>query len=412
MKKTHVISFKWMGLFIMASSFFLCGMSKAKNKTTRVSNKMVAAADSVPNLQNGLAKTPPMGWNSWNAFHTHIDEQQIKAVADAMVKDGMKAAGYKYLIIDDAWLGMHRNNKGRLIANPKRFPHGIKALADYVHGKGLKFGIYESAGTKTCAGYPGSLHHEKVDAETFAKWGVDYLKLDNCYNQGVSYIKRYSDMSRDLQATGRPIVFSICEWGVKDPYQWAPKISNLWRTTGDIQDNWQSVMTILDQQVGLYKYAGPGHWNDPDMLEVGNGGMTTTEYKAHFSLWSILAAPLIAGTDLRHMSDQTKEILENKDVIAVDQDPAGIEGHKALDNGNQEVWVKPMQDGSEAVLLLNRSPKRAFMTITAEQAGLKKATYYKMKNLWSHKYKRTDDLIRGYVPSHGVVMYRVWPESN
>ncbi|HKJ44878.1 MAG TPA: glycoside hydrolase family 27 protein [Balneolales bacterium] len=375
-------------------------------------NIQKAATDSVPNLQNGLAKTPPMGWNSWNAFHTHIDEQQIKDVADAMATNGLKDAGYKYLIIDDAWLDMQRNKKGQLIGDPKRFPDGIKALADYIHSKGLKFGIYESAGTKTCAGYPGSLHHEKEDAQTFAKWGVDYLKLDNCYNQGVSYIKRYAGMERDLIATGRPIVFSICEWGRKDPYQWAPKIGNMWRTTGDIQDNWHSVMIILDQQVGLYKYAGPGHWNDPDMLEVGNGGMTTTEYKAHFSLWSILAAPLIAGNDLRHMSDATKSILENKDVIAVDQDPKGVQGHKVLDHGDQEVWVKPLADGSEAVLLLNRGSEGAFMTVTAEKAGLKKAVYYKMKDLWSKRTKRTDDLIRAYVRSHGVAMFRVWPESN
>ncbi|HKJ34735.1 MAG TPA: glycoside hydrolase family 27 protein [Balneolales bacterium] len=413
-------------LLLSVSMFIVCflvGMKKISSKKVDLikAHSTSFSPDSIPNLQNGLAKTPPMGWNSWNAFHTHINERQIKEVANAMVNDGMEAAGYKYLIIDDAWLGMHRNKKGRIIGNPKRFPDGIKALADYIHSKGLKFGIYESPGIKTCAGYPGSLHHEKEDAETFANWGVDYLKFDDCFKNRyrTNYMDRYVRMEKYLLATKRPIVLSIHTPSVnmrvpvnKRPWQWAPKIANMWRTTSDIQDNWNSVMQKLDQQVGLYKYAGPGHWNDPDMLEVGNGGMTKTEYKAHFSIWAILAAPLIAGTDLRHMSDQTKAILENKDVIAVDQDPAGIEGHKALDNGNQEVWVKPMQDGSETVLLLNRGPKRAFMTITAEQAGLKKATYYKMKNLWSHKYKRTDELIRGYVPSHGVAMYRVWPESN
>jgi alpha-galactosidase len=398
-----------LGLFIITIS--LIGRNAlARLAAPAVFHPYKMMRDSVPNLQNGLAKTPPMGWNSWNAFHTHINEKQIKAVADDMVVDGMKAAGYTYLILDDAWLAHHRNSKGQLIANPKRFPHGMKALGNYIHSKGLKFGIYESAGTHTCAGYPGSLHHEKQDAKTFAKWGVDYLKLDNCGNQDISYIKRYAGMAKALLATGRPIVYSICEWGVKAPWQWAPKISNLWRTTGDIRDSWRSMMFILDQQVGLYKYAGPGHWNDPDMLEVGNGGMTTTEYKAHFSLWAILAAPLIAGTDLRHMSAATKRILENKAVIAVDQDPKGVEGHKVMDNGDQEVWVKSLSDGSEAVLLLNRGPQRTFMTAIAEQAGLPKANYYKETNLWTGRTKRTDDLIRAYVPSHGVVMYRIWPK--
>jgi alpha-galactosidase len=380
-------------------------------KTIAVHN-YTAENDSVPNLQNGLAKTPPMGWNSWNHFGCNINENIIKQTADAMVSSGMKAAGYKYIVIDDCWMADHRDSKGRLIPNPKRFPHGIKWLAKYVHSKGLKLGIYESAGTHTCQGLPGSLHHAKQDAKSFASWDVDYLKYDNCGNQGISYIKRYAGMSKALQATGRPIVYSICEWGVKAPWQWAPKIGNLWRTTGDIRDSWQSVMSILDQQAGLYKYAGPGHWNDPDMLEVGNGGMTTTEYKAHFSLWAVLAAPLIAGNDLRHMSDATKQILENKAVIAVDQDSAGKEGHKAVDMGDQEVWVKPLSDGSMAVLLLNRGPARAFMTVTAEQAGLSKADYYKEKNLWTGKTTRTDDLIRGWVPSHGVLFYRVWPQSD
>ncbi|HUZ57763.1 MAG TPA: glycoside hydrolase family 27 protein, partial [Hanamia sp.] len=367
---------------------------------------------------NNLAKTPPMGWNSWNAFHTDITEQKIKDAAQAMVSSGMKAAGYEYINIDDAWMDTVRDAEGRLQADPKRFPHGIKALADYVHNLGLKIGIYESAGTKTCAGYPGSLHHEKIDAETFAKWGIDYLKLDNCYNENESYRKRYSEMEQALLATGRPIVYSICEWGVKDPYQWAPAISNLWRTTGDISDNWNSMINIVDQQVGLNKYAGPGHWNDPDMLEVGNGGMTNTEYQTHFSMWAMLAAPLIAGNDLLHMTETTREILTNKEVIAVDQDPEGKEGYKIADNGDQEVWVKSMSDGSYAVLLLNRGMDRAFMTTTVEQVGLQKADSYKVVNLWEEgnsyqpKSYSTKDLIRASVAPHGVAMFRVWPESK
>ncbi|RNI39974.1 glycoside hydrolase family 27 protein [Hanamia caeni] len=365
-----------------------------------------------------LCQTPPMGWNSWNAFHTDITEQKIKDAAQALVSSGMKAAGYEYINIDDAWMDTVRDAQGRLQPDPKRFPHGIKALADYVHSLGLKIGIYESAGTKTCAGFPGSLYHEKTDAESFAKWGIDYLKLDNCSNEGVDYMQRYEGMEKALLATGRPIVYSICEWGVKDPYQWAPAISQLWRTTGDISDNWNSMINITDQQVGLQKYAGPGHWNDPDMLEVGNGGMTNNEYRTHFSLWAIMAAPLIAGNDLLHMTEATKEILTNKDVIAVDQDPAGKEGYKVEDDGDQEVWVKPMSDGSFAVLLLNRGEERVFMTTNVEQVGLQKAPSYKVVNLWDkgNRYQAgtysTSDLIRSSVASHGVAMFRVWPESK
>jgi alpha-galactosidase len=396
--------------FLVITLLLTSGQMMARTVHSTPVHRYTTARDSVPNLQNGLAKTPPMGWNSWNHFGCDINEDIIKQMADAMVKSGMKAAGYEYINIDDCWMTDKRDSKGRQVVNHDRFPHGIKWLADYVHSKGLKLGIYSSAGTETCQGLPASLHHEQADAKMYAKWGIDYLKYDNCHNQGEPYIKRYATMARALLKTGRPIVYSICEWGRKAPWQWAPKLGNLWRTTHDIRDNWQSMMGILDRQVGLYKYAGPGHWNDPDMLEVGNGGMSTTEYKAHFSLWAILAAPLIAGNDLRDMSPETKSILENKAVIAVDQDPKGIEGHKVIDQGDQEVWVKPLHDGSMAVLLLNRGPKKAFMTATAEQVGLPKANYYKETNLWTHHSKRTDDLIRGQVPSHGVLMFRVWPK--
>ncbi|MBX6379158.1 MAG: glycoside hydrolase family 27 protein [Thermoflavifilum aggregans] len=361
---------------------------------------------------NGLAPTPPMGWNSWNHFGCNIDENIIKEMADAMVSSGMKDAGYEYINIDDCWMDTVRDAQGRLQADPKRFPHGIKWLADYVHSKGLKLGIYSSAGTKTCAGYPASLDHEEIDAKTFASWGVDYLKYDNCYNQGRPLIERYQAMQQALAHCGRPIVFSICEWGLENPWEWAPRLGNLWRTTGDIRDSWESVMSILDQQVGLAKYAGPGHWNDPDMLEVGNGGMTTTEYRAHFSLWCILAAPLIAGNDLRHMSPETKEILTNRDMIAVDQDPLGKEGYKLQDEGDEEIWVKEMSDGSRVVLFLNRGEHTAFMTTDAHQVGLPDAPQYRLRDLWSHKESHTESLIRGFVPSHGVLVFRVWPVKS
>lgn len=357
-----------------------------------------------------LALTPPMGWNSWNHFHRDINEELIMAEADAMVTTGMKEAGYEYINLDDCWMALKRDGDGNLQADPERFPHGMKYLADYIHKKGLKIGLYSSAGTKTCAGWPASLDHELADARMFAKWGVDYLKYDNCNNQGRPAIDRYTAMKKALDAAGRPIVFSICEWGSNNPWNWAPTLGNLWRTTGDIRDSWKSMIHILDQQVGLNIYAGKGHWNDPDMLEVGNGGMTSTEYKAHFSLWCILSAPLIAGNDLRHMSGETLDILTNKEVIAVDQDPAGKEGYKIEDHGDREVWVKPLADGSWAVVLLNRGSDAAFMTLNVSDLDITKSDIYTVRNLWTHKQEnRHDGLVRSDVPSHGVEMFRISP---
>ncbi|MEO8961175.1 MAG: alpha-galactosidase [Ginsengibacter sp.] len=360
------------------------------------------------NTADILAPTPPMGWNSWNHFHRDINEQLIMDEADAMVVSGMKDAGYEYINLDDCWMALKRDKEGNLQSDPERFPHGIKFLAEYVHKKGLKLGVYSSAGTKTCAGWPASLDHEDADARMFAKWGVDYLKYDNCNNEGRPAIERYTKMKNALNAAGRPIVFSICEWGSNNPWEWAPKLGGLWRTTGDISDNWNSMTQILDQQIGLNSYADKGHWNDPDMLEVGNGGMTNTEYISHFSLWCILAAPLITGNDLRHMSDGTHDILTNKEVIEIDQDPAATEGYKLTDQGDAEVWVKPLADGSWSVLLLNRGEERAFMTMKIQDLDIKKTGTYTVRNLWSHKEElRADGLVRANVASHGVQMFRV-----
>lgn len=360
------------------------------------------------NTADILAPTPPMGWNSWNHFHRDINEQLIMDEADAMVVSGMKDAGYEYINLDDCWMALERDKEGNLQSDPERFPHGIKFLAEYVHKKGLKLGVYSSAGTKTCAGWPASLDHEDADARMFAKWGVDYLKYDNCNNEGRPAIERYTKMKNALNAAGRPIVFSICEWGSNNPWEWAPKLGGLWRTTGDISDNWNSMTQILDQQIGLNSYADKGHWNDPDMLEVGNGGMTNTEYISHFSLWCILAAPLITGNDLRHMSDGTHDILTNKEVIAIDQDPAATEGYKLTDQGDAEVWVKPLADGSWSVLLLNRGEERAFMTMKIQDLDIKKTGTYTVRNLWTHKEEqRADGLVRANVASHGVQMFRV-----
>lgn len=355
-----------------------------------------------------LAPTPPMGWNSWNHFGCDISEKLIMEVADAMVNSGMKDAGYEYINLDDCWMAKHRDKDGNLIADAQRFPHGMKYLADYIHSKGLKIGLYSSAGTETCAGWPASLDHEVADAKMFAKWGIDYLKYDNCNSQGRPELGRYLAMRNALNDAGRPIVFSVCEWGSDRPWEWAPTLGNLWRTTGDISDNWNSLMVILDQQVGLDRFAGPGHWNDPDMLEVGNGGMTNTEYETHFSLWCMLAAPLISGNDLRHMSDQTLSILTNRDVIAIDQDPLGKEGFKIKDYGDQEVWVKPLSGGDWAVLLFNRGDYRSFMTFELKDLDIKNSGFFLVSDLWSHKVeKRMDGLIRSYVAPHGVKMYRV-----
>ncbi len=317
----------------------------------------VVAVLIVPSLlsaqDKGLASTPPMGWNSWNKFGCNVGEDMIRQMADGMVKSGMKDAGYQFVVIDDCWQ-VERDKSGNIVADAKRFPAGIKALADYVHSLGLKFGIYSDAGSLTCAKRPASLGHEYQDALQYAAWGVDYLKYDWCNTTTQDAQAAYALIRNALNATGRPIVLSICEWGTAKPWLWGEKVGgNLWRTTGDISDMWQGkdkhhlgVVDILDLQDGLQSYAGPGHWNDPDMLEVGNGGMTTDEYRAHFSLWALLAAPLLAGNDLRDMKPEIHDILTNKEVIAVNQDPMGRQGRRVRKDGNLEVWAKQMQDGS------------------------------------------------------------------
>ncbi|HEY6738115.1 MAG TPA: NPCBM/NEW2 domain-containing protein [Actinopolymorphaceae bacterium] len=361
----------------------------------------------------GLAPTPPMGWNSWNKFHCDIDEELIRETADAMVSSGMRDAGYEYVNIDDCWMAPTRDQNGRLRPDPERFPNGIKALADYVHDRGLKLGIYSSAGTATCQGLPASLGYEEIDARTFAEWEVDYLKYDNCNNQGIPAKERYAAMGKALAATGRPIVYSICEWGSDDPWLWGNEVGgDLWRTTGDISDTWGSVMTLLDQQVGLEPYSGPHGWNDPDMLEVGNGGMTDTEYRAHMSLWALLNAPLLAGNDLRSMSATTLEILTDPDVIAVNQDWGGQQGSKRRDDGDSEVWAKPMSDGGVAVVLPNRASKAATIAARPAELGLPKARHYAVHDLWADTVEGTTGVIRATVPSHGAAMFVVRPHEG
>jgi alpha-galactosidase len=368
-----------------------------------------------PALENGLALTPPMGWNSWNRFACNVTEDLVKSAADAIVSTGMKDAGYEYIVIDDCWQ-VSRDAAGNIVADAKTFPSGIKALADYVHSKGLKFGIYSDAGTMTCAKRPGSRGHEFQDALQYAAWGVDYLKYDWCNTGTENAQAAYSTMRDALKAAGRPIVFSLCEWGSNKPWLWARDVGNLWRTTGDISDCWEckkghlSFAQILDLQVGLETYAGPGHWNDPDMLEVGNGGMTTTEYRSHFSLWCILAAPLMAGNDLKNMSPDIKDILTNREVIAVDQDPLGMQGHRVRKDGDSEVWAKQLKDGSRAVVLFNRGESDADISVTWEDLGYPAHLSAAVSDLWAKKdLGKSTGSFTAKVPSHGVAMLRVAP---
>jgi alpha-galactosidase len=365
---------------------------------------------------NGLALTPPMGWNSWNKFHCNVSEDLIKGMADAMVSSGMKDAGYQYVVIDDCWQ-VSRDASGNIVADAQRFPSGIRALADYIHRKGLKFGIYSDAGVKTCAGRPGSQGHEYQDALQYANWGVDYLKYDWC-NTGKSNAEAaYSTMRDALAASGRPIVFSMCEWGSHQPWLWAKDIGNSWRTTGDISDCWEcdkkhglGFVQILDLQDGLESYAGPGHWNDPDMLEVGNGGMTATEYRSHFSFWCLLASPLMSGNDLRNMTPEIREILTNKEVIAINQDPLGMQGRRVSKRGDLDIWAKQLKDGSRAVILLNRGASNADMSVSWEEIGYPAHISASVRDLWMNKdLGKSNGSFSAKVVSHGVVMIKVMP---
>ncbi|KAF2312547.1 hypothetical protein GH714_035032 [Hevea brasiliensis] len=348
-------------------------------------------------LANGLGLTPPMGWNSWNHFHCDIEEQLIRETADAMVSTGLAALGYHYINLDDCWAELNRDSQGNLVPRASTFPSGIKALADYVHKKGLKLGIYSDAGTQTCSKtMPGSLGHEEQDAKAFASWGIDYLKYDNCNNDGTSPKVRYPVMSKALLNSGRPIFFSLCEWGQEDPATWASGIGNSWRTTGDISDKWESMISRADENDKWASHAGPGGWNDPDMLEVGNGGMETEEYRSHFSIWALAKAPLLIGCDVRSMSNETYEILSNKEVIAVNQDKLGVQGKKVKKDGDLEVWSGPLSDGKVAVVLWNRGSSKATVTAHWTDIGLQPTALVDARDLWQtallNMYSKCDEL--------------------
>ena len=368
---------------------------------------------------NGLAPTPPMGWNSWNKFACNVNEQVVRGTADAIVASGMRDAGYQYVVIDDCWAGP-RDANGFITADPKRFPSGIKALADYVHSRGLKFGIYSDAGRLTCGGRPGSQGHEYQDALTYARWGADYLKYDWCSTGDRNAQEAYAVMADALRQSGREIVFSMCEWGTAKPWLWAKNTGNLWRTTGDIWDSFATkdkahdwahpMLEIVDSNEPLWPHAGPGHWNDPDMLEVGNGGMSPAEYRSHFSLWAMMAAPLIAGNDIAHMDEATRAILTNKEVIALDQDPLGVQGHRVVKDGNAEVWLKTLSGGAVAVLLFNRGDEPATIRASAEQIGWPATQRVHVRDLWAHRDVRLRaGGLQATVEPHGVAMFRVSP---
>tara|TARA_R110002049_G_scaffold309306_1_gene520976 strand:- start:15406 stop:16644 length:1239 start_codon:yes stop_codon:yes gene_type:complete len=374
----------------------------------------------------GLAQTPPMGWNSWNQFGCRVNEQLIKEMADAMASSGMKDAGYEYIVIDDCWQ-INRNESGEIVADPKLFPSGIKALADYIHSKGLKLGIYSDGGVSTCAGRPGSRGYEFQDARSYASWGVDYLKYDWCYSEGQNAEASYRLMRDALFKAERPIVFSMCEWGSTQPWSWGKDIAHLWRTTGDISDcwncesNWGSlgVMQILDLQVKLRTYSGPGHWNDPDMLEVGNDGLNLTESHAHFGLWCLLSAPLMAGNDLRNMSKDIIEILTNKEVIAINNDPLGRQALKYMDYGDLEIWLKPLKNGDFAIGILNRGDEKIkfdqTLQLTTYDTDFKPDSYtyridgnFEIRDLWNHKnLGSTKENFKIEIEGHDLILLRL-----
>jgi alpha-galactosidase len=374
-----------------------------------------------------LALTPPIGWNSWNHYGCDINEKIIRETADAMVSSGMKDAGYQYVVIDDCWHG-GRDSLGFIYPDPIRFPSGIKALSDYVHSKGLKFGIYSCAGIKTCGGHPGGRGHEYQDAITYARWGVDYLKYDWCNTDKLLAEESYKTMRDALFAAKRPVVLSICEWGDNKPWIWGAETGHLWRTTGDITNCWGcdvghgiwtswGVLKIIDMQKDLRKYAGPGHWNDPDMLEVGNG-MTTSEDRAHFSMWCMLAAPLIAGNDLHTMSKETIDILTNKEAIAVDQDSLGIQGFRYTNFGNVELYVKPLKNNEIALCFLNRGETNQKIEFDWKKYTIEdglthilikfESTTYNLRDLWAKKnIGNTKTPFIAEIPPHDIIMLRL-----
>jgi alpha-galactosidase len=370
----------------------------------------------LPRAYNGLAATPPMGWNDYNAYGLDVTETLVLQTADRMVSSGLRDAGYRYVTIDDGWMAGTRDAAGNLRADPARFPHGIAALADYLHARGLKLGIYADAGVKTCGGLPGSLGHERQDAALFASWGVDYLKYDNCYagpgcqqhtctpGHAQAARERYAAMRDALLAGGRPIVFSICSWGTSQVWKWGAGYGNLWRTTEDIAPTYASMLSIFHATVALSPYSAPGGWNDPDMLETGNG-MTATEDRTELSLWAMMAAPLIIGSDLVHADVTTIGMLTDAAVIAVDQEPLGRPVRAVTSTGGLDVLARPLTGGDVAVALFNETGTTATITTSTAAVGAPGATV--LRDLWTGNATTATGRIRATVPAHGVALYRL-----
>lgn len=359
-------------------------------------------------LNNGLGEKPQMGWNSWNHFACKVNQTVIEQTADAFISLGLDKLGYRYVNVDDCW-AKSRDSNGVVQPDPTTFPD-FQGMVDYVHSKGLLFGLYSDAGNDTCAGRPGSLGYEEIDANTYAGWKVDYLKYDNCHNDLIKPEIRYPVMRDALNKTGHPIFYSMCEWGQDNPATWAPLVGNSWRTTGDIKDNWQSMISRADQNDQWAKYAAPGGWNDPDMLEVGNGGMTVAEYETHMSLWCLMKAPLLIGCDLTGMSNDTMRILSNTEVIAVNQDKLGVQGKKLKVEGTTEVWGGPLYGGNHTVVLLNRGESDATIQADWSDIGLEPNQAALVRDLWKMADLGTrKGSVSSSVPSHGVVMYKIAP---
>ncbi|KAK9070461.1 hypothetical protein SSX86_010863 [Deinandra increscens subsp. villosa] len=408
---------------ILFATVFLSTLSAARLTPSSIIQDSTAPVNIFDNskygllqLSNGLAQTPQMGWNSWNFFACDINETLIKETADALISTGLADLGYNYVNIDDCWEALTRDAKGQLVPESKTFPSGINALADYAHEKGLKLGIYSSAGVFTCQVRPASLFHENDDAATWASWGVDYLKYDNCFNLGIKPIDRYPPMRDALNSTGRKIFYSLCEWGEDDPALWAGNVGNSWRTTGDINDTWASMISIADLNDKWAAYAGPGGWNDPDMLEVGNGGMTYLEYRSHFSIWALMKAPLLIGCDVRNMTAETFEILSNKEVIAVNQDPLGIQGRKVNVTGTDnclQVWAGVLSGNRFAVVLWNRCSESETINVSWDSLGLEPATTVSVRDIWKHE--DVADAVGSFgvpVDAHSCEMFVLTPKLS
>ncbi|AQZ63369.1 Alpha-galactosidase precursor [[Actinomadura] parvosata subsp. kistnae] len=386
-----------------------------------------AVASPAQALENGVGRTPPMGWNTWNTFGCNINETLIKQTADTLVSSGMRDLGYQYVVVDDCWFDPNRDSAGNLQANPSRFPSGMKALGDYLHARGLKFGLYQAPLDKTCAQYfnsypgaTGSLNHEAQDARQFAAWGVDYLKYDWCSPTGTidDQVRTFAKMRDALAATGRPILYSINPNSIHEktgPQRDWGDVANIWRTTEDITNAWNTgqtngypmgIQNIVNVNVPLAGRARPGAFNDPDMMVVGRGGMNDTEMRSHFALWAVMAAPLIAGNDVRNMDAATSAILKNQSLIAINQDPLGLQAAQVSNDGTRRILAKRLSNGDVAVALFNQGGGTTTISTTAAAIGLS-GTSFTLRDAWTNAVTTTTGAISASVPAHGTAVFRV-----